>query len=151
MHVVHRFESLLRMWDGAKVYRFHPASNGAVRQFNGELFPHRRRAAIAQTGIAINFARAKFDDQLVSHRPPILHTSFHSFSVTGWTERRKEVTKLMSFNFGLAFTAARVTGLGMSFTAFTTTRPNLPVSSVGSGWYSWVTSTIPTICFSSPV
>src|SRR5262249_46198734 len=86
-----------------------------------------------------------------AHKPPIFKMNFHCSSVTGWTESREYFTSTMSFSFGSAFTAARVTGLGTSLTAFTSTRPKRPVSSVGSLRYSPITSTMPTIRFSSPV
>ena len=37
-------------------------------------------------------------------------TSIHSASVTGWTERRMEVTSDISASFGLAFTSFSDTG-----------------------------------------
>src|SRR3954453_20708763 len=70
--------------------------------------------------------------QLTPVSPAILHTSFHSGPVTGWTESREYLTSAMSLSFGSAFTAASVTGFGTGFTAFTSTALNTPFSSVGS-------------------
>ena len=61
------------------------------------------------------------------------HTSFHSSAVTGWTESRAVLTSAMAASFGLALAAARLTGLGMSQTARTSTHFQMPVSSVGVG------------------
>src|SRR5262245_17163963 len=71
--------------------------------------------------------------QPYSLSPAILHTSFHSWAVTGCTERREYLTSAISLSFGSALTAASVTGLGTGFTAFTSTALNTPFSSVGSG------------------
>ena len=46
----------------------------------------------------------------------------HSSSVTGWTERRKEVTSAILASVGSALTAASVTGFGSGFTALKSTR-----------------------------
>ena len=82
--------------------------------------------------------------------PPILQTCFHSAAVTGCTDRRKLFTRLISASAGVALASARATGRGISFTAFTSTSPKMPFSSVGSGRYSPITSTMPTTAFSSP-
>ena len=78
------------------------------------------------------------------------HTSFHSSGFTGWTERREVRTSVMSASFGLALASARVTGLGTSQTARTSTHFQVPVSSFGSGCAVAHTSTTPTISLPSP-
>ena len=63
------------------------------------------------------------------------HTSFHSAFVTGCTERRIEVTRLILASFRLPFTSASVTGFGslvfgLTATAFGSYRPILGVVSL---------------------
>jgi hypothetical protein len=57
-----------------------------------------------------------------AYRPPILQTSAHSSSVTGCTDRRMDVTRLMRDSAGVAFTCFSDTGLGKALTAFRSTR-----------------------------
>ncbi len=58
---------------------------------------------------------------------------FHSASVTGCTDRRELFTSTMSASAGSALIASSVTGRGRASTAFTSTMPKRPVSSVWSG------------------
>jgi DNA topoisomerase IB len=53
--------------------------------------------------------------------PPILHTSFHSSSLTACTERRASRTSTMLLSFGSALIAASVTGLDTGATALVST------------------------------
>ena len=82
--------------------------------------------------------------------PPILHTSFHSLSPNRLDRQAKAFDQAHLRQLGFGFHLRQRDRLGMSFTALTSTSPKMPFSSVGSGRYSPITSTIPTTAFSSP-
>src|ERR1700761_8043084 len=93
------------------------------------LLPASLRGGVAETAETKAQAEAGEMAGTAYFTPPMRQTSFHSLSVTGCTDRRKLVTSDISLSLGLALQSASVTGLGTSFTAWTSTNPKIPFSS----------------------
>lgn len=103
-----------------------------------------RVAAPRQPGLGDAAGLTRYPSGRSWSRPAIRQIVCHSASATGCTERREFLTSTIPDRALSALIASSVTGVGRGATASTVTHSHLPLSSVGSGWASAMTRTIPT-------